>query len=307
MRFGVMVPNWAPFDHEMMIRIAVEGEELGYDHIFYTDHPVHPYADTAYMQREFPDLTTVETWALISHVAAKTTRIRLGTGVTPMPLRPPGLLAKQIATIDRLSQGRVFVGVGTGWHPGSFRLVGTEFGSLGSRRARQNEIVGLMRQLWTGERSDFAGEHYAIEGGLVQPPPIQDPVPLWAGGHGGRQIEFVASAANGWIPWHRPFDFYADAVADIKQRAAAAGRTDRIEFGYSDLLVADEFRDDRTPFGKDIEPPNLTVSTVGEAVERAEAAGAEHFVFLPFPADHALELIRGFAAEIIGTPRPAVR
>jgi probable F420-dependent oxidoreductase len=300
MRFGVMVPNWAPFDQDVMIQIALEAEDLGYDHIFYTDHPVHPYADTDYMQREHPDLATVETWALISYVAARTSRIRLGTGVTPVPLRPPGLLAKQIATIDRLSGGRVFLGVGTGWHPGSFRLVGTEFGTLGTRRVRQNEAVDLLRRLWTGDRIDFEGDHYAMVGGLVDPPPLQTPhPPMWAGGHGQRQVELVARAADGWIPWHRPYDLYADAVSTIRAQAAARGRTDHIEMGYSDLLVADHVRDHQTPFGRDVDPPNNTISTIAAVVEQAAEAGAEHFVFLPFPSDHALDLVRRFAAEVM--------
>jgi alkanesulfonate monooxygenase SsuD/methylene tetrahydromethanopterin reductase-like flavin-dependent oxidoreductase (luciferase family) len=139
MRYALLVPNWAPYDQEVMVELALEAERLGYERIFFTDHLMNPYAEAAGYAEE-----TVEVWALLAYLAAKTERIRLGTGVTPLALRPPGLLAKQVATVDNLSGGRIDFGIGTGWSQGSFGAIDTDFGDPASRRARLREGIDLI-------------------------------------------------------------------------------------------------------------------------------------------------------------------
>src|ERR1700691_1354228 len=138
-----MVPNWAPLDQELMIQIGLEADALGYDYLFYTDHLMNPHVESD----GFPDLT-VEAWSLVSYMGARTSRIRIGTGVSPIGLRSPAMLAKQVATVDNLIDGRLDLGVGTGWAPGSFGLLGKELGSPKERLERFGEGVELMRQLW---------------------------------------------------------------------------------------------------------------------------------------------------------------
>src|SRR5574337_1364249 len=108
MRFGLLVPNWAPYDQQRMIDVALEAEQLGFEHVFYTDHLMNPYGP----RMNLPE-RTVEVWSLIAHLVGRTSRLRFGTAVTPISLRHPALLAKVVATVDNLSNGRITIGVGT--------------------------------------------------------------------------------------------------------------------------------------------------------------------------------------------------
>jgi probable F420-dependent oxidoreductase len=290
MRYAVVVPNWAPFDQELMLRLALEAEALGYDHLFYTDHLMNPYAEAAGLAE-----TTVEAWSLISHVAAKTSRIRLGTAVTPIGVRPPALLAKQVATIDNLSGGRIDLGVGTGWAKGSFEAIDVAFGTKETRAARMQEGLELMLRLWTEPAVDFTGEYYACKNAVVAPRPVQQPYPpLWVGGWRPYILELTARLGDGWIPWNRPIDVYAQCLQDIRQQAQALGRADRITYGTGVLVLPDRLRDEPLAMVHG-DPPNVTVSTITPSVEAYAEAGAELFAVFPFPAEDALQTVRQFA------------
>jgi hypothetical protein len=176
MEYTLLVPNWAPYDQDVMIELAVEAEKLGYQRIFYTDHLMNPYRATEGYAEE-----TVEVWSLLAYLAAETTTIRLGTGVTPIALRPPALLAKQVATIDNLSGGRIDFGLGTGWSEGSFGAIDTDFGDPASRKARLREGIDLILKLWqSDEPVAFTGDYYKSSGAVIGPQPVQRPhPPLW--------------------------------------------------------------------------------------------------------------------------------
>jgi alkanesulfonate monooxygenase SsuD/methylene tetrahydromethanopterin reductase-like flavin-dependent oxidoreductase (luciferase family) len=162
MEYALLVPNWAPYDQDVMIGLAVEAEKLGYERIFYTDHLMNPYRAAEGYAEE-----TVEVWSLLSYLAAETEKIRLGTGVTPIALRPPALLAKQVATIDNLSGGRIDFGLGTGWSEGSFGAIDTDFGDPASRKARLREGIDLILKLWeSDEPVAFAGDYYKSSGAV---------------------------------------------------------------------------------------------------------------------------------------------
>ncbi len=294
MKFAVIVPNWAPFDQELMLRLAEEVEALGFDHLFYTDHLMNPYAES----EGFPE-ETVETWSLISHVAARTSTIRIGTAVTPMSLRPPALLAKQVATIDNLSGGRIDVGVGTGWSGGSYGVINAGFGTPKTRKSRMRESLELIIQLWTQDRVTYEGNHYAAQDAVVAPKPLQKPhPPLWIGGWRPHMQTLTAEMGHGWIPWNRPRDFYAEALNSIRTQATELGRADDIVYGHATLILPDRLRDERLSMIHG-DPPNITISTVGDAVNAYHEVGAQLFAFLPFPASGALELVRQFARDHI--------
>ncbi|QEC47059.1 LLM class flavin-dependent oxidoreductase [Baekduia soli] len=296
MRYAVVVPNWAPFTQDVMIQIAVEAEALGYDHVFYTDHIMNPYAEKQGLEE-----TTVESWSLISHVAAKTSTIRLGTAVTPISLRPPALLAKQIATIDNLSGGRIDVGVGVGWSEGSYGVLDTEFGTQESRIARMREGVDLMLRLWTEDRVDFDGQYYKAHDAVVAPKPVQQPhPPLWVGGWKEPARSAVSEVGQGWIPWNLYPDRYAANRALIEEAAQALGRADQITYGTAVLVLPDRMRDDpdiAMAHGKP--PPHITASTMAPTVQEYAGAGADLFAVFPFPASDALDVVRQFAAQML--------
>jgi probable F420-dependent oxidoreductase len=295
MNFGLLVPNWAPFDQQVMIDVALEAEAAGFDRVFYTDHLLNPHVDSDGL----PELT-VESWSLISYVAARTSQVRLGTAITPMAVRPPALLAKQIATIDNLSGGRIDVGVGAGWAPGSFRLLNSEFGTAASRARRLREGITLMTRLWTEEVVDFDGEFYEAQAAVVGPKPVQRPYPpVWLGGFRDSLLKLAGELADGWIPWHRSPAVFKECLGTVRMYAASAGRDpSAIVPATVCLVVPDKLRDAALDLGQG-KPPNITVSTADEAVAAYEAAGAELFVAFLYPAEDARRTVRELGARLL--------
>jgi probable F420-dependent oxidoreductase len=276
-----LVPNWAPYDQDVMIELALEAEKLGYRRIFYTDHVMNPYRATEGYAEE-----TVEVWSLLSYLAAETSTIRLGTGVTPISLRPPGLLAKQVATVDRLSDGRIDLGIGTGWSQGSFGAIDTDFGDPPSRKARLREGIELILELWrSDEPVTFDGDFYKSSGAVIGPKPVQRPhPPLWVGGWRSNMLEITADLGDGWIPWNRTVDFWAGARDRI--RARAGDRADEIVYGTG-LIVLPEAQAEAGVSQAHSEQPALTIKTIGEWSQRFEAVGCEllMLMILPDPED----------------------
>ena len=295
MKYALLVPNWAPYDEEMMIRLAVEAEQLGYEQIFYTDHLINPYGKTEGYAEE-----TVETWALLAHLAAKTERIRLGTGVTPMALRPPALLAKQVATIDRLSGGRIDFGIGTGWSEGSFGAIDTDFGDPASRKARLREGIDLILKLWTSDEDvDFEGEYYRTKGAFIGPKPVQQPhPPLWIGGWRKNMLKITAEVGNGWIPWNRTVEYYANALKEIREQADALGRADKIVFGTG-MLVVPEDQAEAELTQSHSEQPNMTPSTIKDWSDRFEEVGADLLLMMVLPGDEVFDVLHRVAEELM--------
>ena len=294
MRFGFLIPNWAPFNQDLHLRLAVAADDLGFHHVFFTDHMTNPHAAVDGFADE-----AVEAWTLISHVAALTSRVRLGTGVTPMGVRAPGVLAKQVATVDRLSRGRIDLGVGTGSARGSFALAGSEFGTPSARVAQMREGVQLMRKLWTEPVVNFDGEFYSADNVVFGPKPIQQPgPPIWLGGFTPPMLKFAADAADGWLPWNRPLDQYRDYLRQLNDFADEAGRRGKITPGTVLMVVPDEFRDTPLLTGQGT-PPHLTVSTIEACVADYADAGAEVFIILLFPAEGALDTAERLAARLL--------
>lgn len=295
MKFGLLVPNWAPFDQELLLKVSVLADQLGFNNLFFTDHLTNPHVESD----NLPNLT-VETWSLISHVGALTSKIRLGTAISPMAIRPPALLAKIVATVDNLSGGRIDLGVGTGWSPGSFGLVGAEFGTPKVRSEKLREGIELIQKLWMQEQVNFSGDHYSSEKGVVAPKPLQKPhPPIWLGGFREPMLKITGELADGWLPWHRPIDVYKQCLQQIHHYAKAAGRApESVIPGTVVMVVPDKLRNTSLNFGQG-DPPNVTVSTVQESVEAYAAAGAELFVVFLYPAEDALETVRELAKQLL--------
>jgi probable F420-dependent oxidoreductase len=279
MEYALLVPNWAPYDQDLMIGLTQESEKLGFKRIFFTDHLMNPYGGTAGYAEE-----TVETWALLAYLAAETETIRLGTGVSPMALRPPALLAKQVATVDNLSGGRVDFGIGTGWSEGSFGAIDTDFGNPASRKARLREGIDLILELWTSDTPvDFDGEYYKSHGAVIGPKPVQTPrPPLWVGGWRQNMLSITAEVGDGWIPWNRTVDFYEKALGQIREQAEPLGRADDIVFGTGVLVVPEAEIEAEMAQSHSDQPP-LTTKTIKEWSDRFEDVGCELLMMMVLP------------------------
>jgi probable F420-dependent oxidoreductase len=238
MQFGFNLPNsGALAQPEIMARIARDGEAMGYDYLTVTDHvtlpdmaePGYPYSesgafystDSAYRH----EMLTLAAW-----LAAVTTRVRLVLAVLVVPHRPAVLAAKQLATVDALSGGRLTVGIGAGWLKAEFDAVVTT--PFAERGAVTDEYVAAFKTLWTEKKPVIDGKYVHYDRLLLEPKPTQKPhPPIWVGGESGPSLRRAARLGDAWYPIgtnnKAPFDSlarYKAGVARLRQLTAAAGR-----------------------------------------------------------------------------------
>ena len=205
-------------------RFARAVEQIGYDHIDVFDHvvmgypiagrPPGPYAAT---------MPILEALMLLSHLAAVTSRVTLGTEVLVLPQRHPTLVAKQVSTLDTLSGGRVRLGVGVGWQESEYEALGEDFATRG---ARMDEAIRLLRAWWTDAQVDFGGGHYPVTAMAMEPKPPQGRgLPIWIGGMSEPAWRRVGQLGDGWLA-SRVTDAASarSAIDRIRRHAEDAGR-----------------------------------------------------------------------------------
>jgi F420-dependent oxidoreductase-like protein len=156
--------------------VTQAAEQAGYDAVFRSDH---------LMAIGGAPQPALEAWTVLAGLARDTTRVRLGTLVTPMTFRHPSVLARQVVTVDEMSGGRIELGVGTGWFEAEHRTLGIPFPAMRERTDRLEECVEVITRLWTGQPVSYEGRYYGLDDAVALPRPVQNPLPLLVGGHGG--------------------------------------------------------------------------------------------------------------------------
>ena len=224
-RFGAALPQQATANDPIAARdFAQAVEHLGYAFLETYDH-VLGASRTAY-----PDLTGPyraehpfwEPFVLFGYLAGHTRTLELVPGVIILAQRQTALVAKQAATVDLLSEGRLRLGVGTGWNPVEFEALGANFRNRGRRSEEQ---IALLRALWTQELVNFRGEWHTVTEAGINPLPVQRPIPVWIGGSAAAVADRVGRIGDGWIVIpDGPAEAYRSAVEQIRAAARAAGR-----------------------------------------------------------------------------------
>jgi probable F420-dependent oxidoreductase len=203
---GVILPNFDAGSSPGGIRRAVEAaEELGFDSVWTTEHIVVGPEEAAAPYRRVYDALVTLGW-----IAGWTDRVGLGTSIVILPLHNPFQLAKQAATLQELSNGRLTLGVGVGWHRDEYEFVGVPFEGRG-RRA--DEAIRVMRALWAGETS-FEGRVWSFRDAAAEPHPSPPPE-LWVGGGSERAIRRARELGD---VWHPSRSTSADDVRRVKER-----------------------------------------------------------------------------------------
>lgn len=241
MQFGVLLPQFGALargaDVPQRIRaVAQAAERLGYDVLWTAEHIIFPQTiGTPYPYGgRFPYPVTdpiLDIVATLSYVAAITSRIRLGSSVLVLPYRNPLVLAKELASLDVLSGGRLLLGVAAGWLKEEFDLLGVPFDERGQR---MDEYVNLLRALWTQEQVTFHGRHFELSDAAFFPKPVQQPhPPIWIGGGSPVALRRVARLGDGWIAVPRPsLDDLAKDIQEIR-RLAEERRRDPASIGFA--------------------------------------------------------------------------
>jgi len=231
--FGVCLPTYTVWSLRSLSEAATVAEEVGFDSVWVSDHFFLPQEATKAVGGNVRTRGLVDAWSTLACLVPVTSRIKLGTCVSNLPLRNPVELARKASTLDHFSQGRVILGVGSGWFRDEFEAFGYEFEPFGIRMAKTIEGIRLMRQIWESKGpATFAGNYYSIGGAELNPKPFRGSIPIWLGGASGPALSAVAELGDGWIPWCPTERAFKEGAARICQRTKAVGRDiESVRFG----------------------------------------------------------------------------
>jgi probable F420-dependent oxidoreductase len=212
LRFGLYgLLRGGGVEPDTLVRRARLAEQAGFESLWVGDHIALP----AELDGQQPRLEVV---VAVSHLAAVTTRIRLGFGVLVLPQRQPVLLAKQLSSIDVLSKGRLTVGIGVGYVEPELHALGV---SLADRGARTDEYLAAIRTLWTEPAPSFDGRFVSFAGVFQRPRPVQRPhPPIVVGGHSPAAHRRAVMTGNGWYGVYLDVEQTAAALAGLRKVAA---------------------------------------------------------------------------------------
>ena len=296
MLFGIAVPTYGRHARrESILEAALKAEALGYDSIWVPDHIV---TGEPFLSRMGPHW--FEPFVTLAYIAGRTRTIKLGLAVLVVPYRHPVFAAKLISTLDRLSDGRLIVGVGSGGE------VATEFEALGlphsERGAITDDYIQAFKAMWSEGFAGYQGKHCRIPRLGVEPRPVQQPhPPLWVGGNSRVAIRRAAQHCDGWHPLRLTPAQLADGVAELRSMERrfdrAAPVTVSLQSEY--MTITDE------PLGEDRLPLNGSPDQIAGDLRRYQAAGLDSIALRFATARDTAELVawmERFAAEI----RPAV-
>jgi F420-dependent oxidoreductase-like protein len=190
MRVCLMIEGQEGVTWEQWLALAASCEEHGLEGLFRSDH----YESVMGMGEQ----GSLDAWTTLAALAARTSRVRLGTLVSPATFRHPSVLAKSVVTVDHISGGRVELGLGAGWHEGEHRAYGFEFPATPARMARLAEQLEIVTRSWTEEAFSFAGQHYQVHDLRAEPKPLQRPHPtlLVGGAAGPKSLALAARFAD---------------------------------------------------------------------------------------------------------------
>jgi probable F420-dependent oxidoreductase len=219
MRFGFVVPNnFGVPDPAEVVRLGVLAETLGFNSVWVNHHVLN----VGYVRDRLGDAPYHDALVTLTWLASRTSRVSLGTSVLVMPYLHPMVLAKELATLDHLCNGRLVIGLGVGSLPDENAALGVPYESRGRYC---NEFLEVVRLLWTADRASFTGEFFDFEDLISSPKPLQDPhPPLVIGGNRPPALRRAARLGDGWHPMNVSPDGLARRLEAVRSEAAAARR-----------------------------------------------------------------------------------
>ena len=302
MRFGVglpvahhPVPEWAS-SLEAITAVTRAAAAAGFEHVFVTDHPAPPQRWLAAGGH-----SSLDPFVALTAAVAADPGIRVLTNLSVLGYRHPLVLAKSAATLDRLSGGRLTLGVGVGYLAAEFDALGVSFDE---RNDRFDHALDVLDAVWRGEGVEITEGDGRTSVVLPDPPPVQQPIPIWIGGNAGRTRQRVAERAQGWMPMPNPAAFakttrspvldgpddLAHFIADLHRRAHEAGRDDPIDIVF---VVPDGGQPGSAGFQADAHR---------RAIDECAALGVtgNNVTLDTTSLEHTLHVIGRYGADVIG-------
>ncbi len=290
LQFGANIdPNVA--DPEEAVARAQVAEDAGYDLALMQDHPYNP--------------EHLDTWTVLGAIATSTNRIIVGSNVSPLPLRPPVMLAKAVASLQLLTHGRVILGLGAGGFPTHLAAFGAPTRSPGESVTALDEGIQLIRQLWSNNQAiSFDGDVYQTRDAMFGPKP-EPAVPIWIGGGKPRMLRLIGRLGDGILlsAPRVPLEALSSINATIDQAALAAGRDpNAVRRAYNVMGdIVDSGGDDAPAGGGGVYPVDAWIR---DLTTYAQTGRIDTFIFWPNHDRHAQ--LRRFAAEVIPGVRAAL-
>jgi alkanesulfonate monooxygenase len=305
--FGIAVRNFTAYpqmpDAGALVDYGIKMEQLGFDSIWAWDHVLLG------VQPNFP---IIESLTLLTAIAARTKKIKLGTGILVLPMRNPVILAKQLGSMDLLSNGRLIMGLASGWYKREFDAVGVPFEKRGKI---MDENLDILKRFWTEDMVKGEWMFHKIPAGVMYPKPVQKPYPpLLIGGYVDRVLKRAAVAGDGWLTYFYRPESFAKSWAKIRGFAKEAGKNPDdllnaaqlpIRIGKSRAAVEGEMMEwlgkewDYASWSESTKDSAI-LGTVDECVEQLKehlAAGTQKLIFVPYRYEMAQ--IETIAREII--------
>src|SRR5512134_1272364 len=305
-QFGVSMRNFTRHPEmpsaQELIDYGVRVEKLGYESIWAWDHILLGVE---------PSFPIIEALSILTAIAARTQTLKLGTGVLVMPMRNPVILAKQLGSLDLISNGRVIVGTAVGWYKREFKAMGVDFHERGKIMERSLDII---KRLWTEDRVTEDFPPYSIKDAVMYPKPVQKPhPPILIGGYVEAVLRRAATKGDGWLTYYYTADSFAANWARIRGFADEAGRNpDDLQSTNQLPIVVGPRAKVEAPMREWLQTDwdyaswsestaeSAIMGTVDECVEQLQkhvATGVDRLIFVPYRyQDEQLEII---AREII--------
>jgi len=220
--YGVQIEPQFGYTWEMIKETALAAEAAGFESLWSSDH--------FFIRPEAVDVNCLEAWTVLTAVAVATKRLRVGAMVASQSYRNPVLHAKIAASLDHISGGRVYFGIGAGWKEVEYKAYDISFPSPGKRVRQLEEAIIIAKKLWTEPKADYRGRYYSVNDCVSMPKPVQSPLPILVGGMGTRLLKVSArhaDAAN--FAWNTPLDTYEERLAVL------AGHCDEAERDYDSI------------------------------------------------------------------------
>jgi F420-dependent oxidoreductase-like protein len=310
MKFGIQHPSFTldgdgPAIVESLRKVALKGEALGYDSFWVMDH-FHQIQGVGQPQEPM-----LEGWTTVSVLAGLTSKIMLGTLVTGNTYRHPSVLAKMGATVDVLSKGRLFMGIGGAWNEAEAFAYGIPFPSTRERLERLDEAVQVILRMWTEEKASFEGRFYQLRDAYCNPKPIQKPHPkiLIGGGGEKRTLKTVArygDATNifgsvdtvksklGVLRKHcKEVGRDYDSIIKSKLGRVVIGERESVEKAFSQMgdMTKERLKEFLT-YG--------TPEQIRQEIETFREAGIDYLIF-SFDPRHELDAVTSFGNDVVST------
>ena len=236
MKFGVCIPNYGETTSVEGLRtVALEAEKMGYESVWTTDHILMPPQSMTPYERIFESITS------LAYLAPLTSTVKLGVSALILAMRNPVVVAKQLATIDHLSGGRVMLALGAGWNEKEFEHLGSNFHDRGRRL---DESIKLIRALWSGgAEAKFEGKRipHKFSSAMFGPHPIQERLTIWIGGSSRSAMKRAARLGDAWHPNVSPLETFRKLVSEFRTLPGAKDKQICVRIGLDLKAPSSEY------------------------------------------------------------------